>query len=74
MPWAEGKNHLTKSYAEDPAALLPLVRAQAQPGQALRFSVITKRACGFRTYRAVEVALYHNLGRLPQPDFTHRFC
>ena len=36
--------------------------------------VITKRAYGFRTYRAVEVALYHNLGRLPEPDFTHRFC
>jgi transposase len=36
--------------------------------------VITKRACGFRTYRAVEVAPYHNLGRLPEPDFTHRFC
>jgi hypothetical protein len=36
--------------------------------------VITKRACGFRTYRAVEVALYHHLGRLPEPDFTHRFC
>ena len=36
--------------------------------------VITKRACGFRTYRAVEVALYHNLGRLPEPDFTRRFC
>jgi len=28
----------------------------------------------FRTYRAVEVAPYHNLGRLPEPDFTHRFC
>lgn len=36
--------------------------------------VITKRAYGFRTYRAVEVALYHNLGCLPEPDFTHRFC
>lgn len=36
--------------------------------------VITKRAYGFRTYRAVEVALYHSLGRLPEPDFTHRFC
>jgi len=36
--------------------------------------VITKRAYGFRTYRAVEAALYHSLGRLPEPDFTHRFC
>jgi transposase len=36
--------------------------------------VITKRAYGFRTYRAVEVALYHSLGRLPEPKLTHRFC
>lgn len=36
--------------------------------------VVTKRAYGFRTYRAVEVALYHSLGRLPEPEFTHRFC
>ena len=34
----------------------------------------TKRAYGFRTYRAVEVALYHSLGRLPETEFTHRFC
>lgn len=36
--------------------------------------VITKRAYGFRTYRCLEIALYHGLGRLPEPDFTHRFC
>jgi transposase len=33
----------------------------------------TRRAFGFRTYRAVEVALYHTLGGLPEPKFTHRF-
>lgn len=36
--------------------------------------LITKRAFGFRTQRALEVALYHSLGRLPEPNFTHRFC
>jgi len=34
----------------------------------------TRRAFGFRTFRAVEVALYHSLGDLPQPDATHRCC
>jgi hypothetical protein len=24
--------------------------------------------------RVVEVALYHNLGRLPELNFTHEFC
>ncbi|MGZ5445716.1 MAG: ISL3 family transposase, partial [Thermoanaerobaculia bacterium] len=33
-----------------------------------------KRAYGFRTYRAIEVALYHTLGDLPLPDSIHRFC
>ncbi len=33
----------------------------------------TKKAYGFRTYDAIEVALYHQLGNLPEPDFTHKF-
>lgn len=33
----------------------------------------TRRAFGFRTFRAAEVALYHTLGALPEPEFTHRF-
>jgi transposase len=36
--------------------------------------VVTRRAYGFRTFNATEVALYHTLGRLPEPDSTHRFC
>ena len=34
---------------------------------------ITRKSYGFRTQEAYETALYHNLGALPQPDFTHRF-
>lgn len=34
----------------------------------------TRKAFGFRTFRAVEVALYHTLGALPEPETTHRFC
>jgi len=33
----------------------------------------TRRAFGFRTFRAVEVALYHTLGALPEPKLTHKF-
>lgn len=36
--------------------------------------VFTKRAYGFRTSGALEVALYHALGDLPGPELTHRFC
>ena len=33
-----------------------------------------RKAYGFRTYEAVEIALYHTLGGLPEPNFTHEFC
>jgi transposase len=39
-----------------------------------KIRVITKRAYGFRSFRAMEVALYHNLGKLPEPPLTHKFC
>jgi transposase len=29
---------------------------------------------GFRTANAIKVMLYHKLGALPEPKFTHRFC
>ena len=39
-----------------------------------KIRVVTRRAYGFRTYRAMEITLYHNLGKLPEPQFTHEFC
>lgn len=32
-----------------------------------------KKAYGFRTFNAVEMALYHRLGALPESDLAHRF-
>jgi transposase len=39
-----------------------------------KIRVVTRRSYGFRTYEAMEIALYHTLGRLPEPEETHRFC
>jgi transposase len=39
-----------------------------------KVKLTTRKAYGFRTFEAVKVALYHNLGALPEPEFTHRFC
>jgi transposase len=33
-----------------------------------------RKARGFRSYDVLKVALYHALGRLPEPDYAHRFC
>lgn len=38
-----------------------------------KLKVTFRRSYGFRTLQATEVALYHSLGRLPEPQFTHRF-
>ncbi len=34
----------------------------------------TRRSFGFRTFDAIEIALFHTLGDLPEPRTTHRFC
>jgi hypothetical protein len=39
-----------------------------------KIRVVTRRLYGFRTFKAMEMALYHTLGRLPEPDTAHRFC
>jgi transposase len=49
------------------------ISAGAVEGMNNKLKVITRRAYGFRTFKAAEVALYHGLGRLPEPQHTHRF-
>jgi transposase len=39
-----------------------------------KLKLITRRSYGFRTQKAYETALYHTLGDLPEPEFTHEFC
>jgi len=38
-----------------------------------KVKVVTRRSYGFRSYKTIELALYHALGDLPQPNFAHRF-
>mgnify|MGYP001574961555 CR=1 FL=1 len=33
-----------------------------------------RKARGFRTFEVLETALYHEMGHLPEPVFTHSFC
>jgi transposase len=35
--------------------------------------VTMRRSYGFRTFRVLELALYHSLGKLPEPELTHEF-
>ena len=33
-----------------------------------------RKAYGFKAYDTIKLALYHQLGNLPEPEFTHKFC
>lgn len=35
--------------------------------------VATRKAYGFKRFKTLELALYHNLGALPEPVVTHKF-
>jgi len=39
-----------------------------------KLKLTIRKAFGFRTFKATEVALYHALGNLPEPPTPHRFC
>ena len=59
LNWFEAKGQLSSAAVE---------------GQNNKIRVVTRRSYGFRTYKAMKMALYHALGRLPEPESTHRFC
>jgi hypothetical protein len=64
--------------ARHPPLLLNWFRAQgtissgAVEGFNDKAKLTLRRAYGFRTFRAFELALYHTLGRLPEPEGAHR--
>jgi len=39
-----------------------------------KVKLTTRKAYGFTSFKTIETALYHVLGALPEPNFTHRFC
>lgn len=51
-----------------------MISAGTVEGLNNKAKLTTRKAYGFRTYEAIEIALYHSLAALPEPEFTHRFC
>jgi transposase len=50
------------------------VSAGSVEGLNNKAKLTTRKAYGFRVYETIEIALYHTLGKLPEPKFTHEFC
>jgi transposase len=51
-----------------------LVSSGAVEGLNNKVKLVTRKSYGFRTSEVAKLALLHNLGRLPEPKRTHRFC
>jgi transposase len=50
------------------------VSSGAVEGLNNKVKLVTRKSYGFRTAKVAKLALLHNLGRLPEPKRTHRFC
>ena len=50
------------------------VSAGAVEGLNNKVKLVTRKSYGFRTAKVAKLALLHNLGHLPEPKHTHRFC
>lgn len=76
----EPMKKIAKMLRRHRALLLNWFRAKGQissgvvEGFNTKAKLTSRKAFGFRTYHGAEVALYHALGALPEPKFTHRFC
>lgn len=50
------------------------ISAGAVEGLNAKAKLTTRKAYGYRSPRVLQIALYHTLGKLPEPESTHRFC
>lgn len=59
MNWFKAKGRLSSGAVE---------------GLNLKAKLTMRKAFSFRTLKCLQIALYHELGKLPEPEHFHRFC
>ena len=75
----EPMKDIARSLRKHRPLLLNWFRAKGQFSSGIvegfnnKAKLTTRKAYGFRTYHAAEIALYHALGALPVPKVTHKF-
>ncbi len=75
----EPMKKIARSLREHRELILNYFRAQkllssgVVEGLNNKAKVTIRRSYGFRTFRVLELALYHSLGKLPEPESTHDF-
>ena len=63
---------VAKCYLEELGISYPSEKVKDE-GLNNKAKVTMRRSYGFRTFRILELALYHSLGKLPEPELTHDF-
>ena len=75
----EPMKKIARSLREHRELILNYFRAQkllssgVVEGLNNKAKVTMRKSYGFRTFRTLELALYHSLGKLPEPESTHEF-
>jgi transposase len=75
----EPMKKIARSLREHRELILNYFRAQkllssgVVEGLNNKAKVTMRKSYGFRTFRVLELALYHSLGKLPEPESTHEF-
>src|SRR5712675_1882162 len=75
----EPMKKIARSLREHRELILNYFRAQkllssgVVEGLNNKAKVTMRKAYGFRTFRVLELALYHSLAKLPEPESTHDF-
>jgi transposase len=76
----EPMKEMARTLRSHRAILLNWFRARGEisngsvEGMNNKAKLAVKKAYGFKSYETIELALYHQLGDLPEPIRTHRFC
>jgi transposase len=75
----EPMKKIARSLRQHRELILNYFRAQKLLSSAVveglnnKAKVTMRKSYGFRTFRCLELALYHSLGKLPEPKSTHEF-
>lgn len=76
----EPMKEVARSLREHEPLLLHWFRAKGEISAVMveglnnKAKLTMRKAYGFRTPEGIETAFYHQLARLPEPEFTHKFC
>lgn len=71
---AEANARLCRDHEENILTYFDIkIDNAATKGMNRKAKVVSQRAYGYRTFETFKLALYHALGKLPMPEFTHKF-